>query len=135
MNELTQNHASGASEQLLFDANFIPDLGYLNLMADGDQIFVQEMIATFLDSAPVLIGKLEAGIEAHDLEMIRFGAHKLATHIHIMGIHPAIAAIDTIEKQYKNYDLIKPLVEQVILIVKMSFAYFRANFECANEAN
>jgi HPt (histidine-containing phosphotransfer) domain-containing protein len=60
------------------------DLAELEAAVD-DPAFVRELISTFLNDAPGLVGTLRSSLEQHDLEELRRAAHTLKSNGRTFG--------------------------------------------------
>jgi HPt (histidine-containing phosphotransfer) domain-containing protein len=70
--------------------NRLTDLTYLTDLSKGNEKFVDDMIAIFLEENPREIEMLREGIEKSDFDMIRAYAHKLRSTIPFVGIERLI---------------------------------------------
>lgn len=67
----------------------IVNLNYLEEFCEGDKIRMQKYINIFLDSAPVLIGKLQAGLKEENFEQLANQVHGFKTKWIMMGMQEA----------------------------------------------
>lgn len=95
----------------------LPDLTYLNKMADGDQSFVKEIVNIFLEACPPMLSSLKESAEKGDHENLRQISHKLITQLSSVGILSAINDVKRINKGSKD---MPDLVETVDRIIKIS---------------
>lgn len=95
----------------------LPDLTYLNEMADGDETFVKEMITHFLEIAPGSLGSLKESALSGDLDKLRFVAHTLLPQLTFVGILAAIPDISQIEEGSKQGDDLSVGIERAIKII------------------
>lgn len=92
------------------------DLSYLEMLADGDAGFINEMITTFIKNTPELIDEMKAALSKKDYVEIGRVAHKIKPTITFMGIHSFEEKIKTLEqygKEEKNVDEIESLVSEL----------------------
>src|SRR4051812_4028439 len=64
----------------------ITDLTYLSELSQGNEQFIQEMIALFLQENPREIEMLEEGIKNRNFYAINMAAHKLRSTLPFVGI-------------------------------------------------
>lgn len=76
----------------------IADLTYLRTMSNNNQVFIDEMISTFIQSMPVSIAEINNSLKASDWESLRRGIHKIKPSITLMGLHIAKAKAIEIEE-------------------------------------
>lgn len=103
------------SEVLTDDVNYtIPDLTYLRELSGGDEIFVKEMIAFFIENTPEKLNLMKEYALSGDHEKLRFAAHKLLSDLAFVGLPSAFADIKKIENESKFMDDLSLVIERVI---------------------
>lgn len=94
----------------------IVDLSYLNMLADGDPDFINEMITTFIANTPELIDEMKTALGNKEYVEVGRVAHKIKPTITFMGIHSFEDKIKTLEaygKEASNIDQIEILVKEL----------------------
>ena len=109
----------------------IYSLDKINEMADGDQDFINSVIAVFLEEVPQDLENLEKAIQDKDYEKVYKLAHKIKPNVDLLGMEQtrAIALeIETLGKSTKNsteieekFPHLKKDVLQVISELKNDF--------------
>ncbi|MEZ4688127.1 MAG: response regulator [Bacteroidia bacterium] len=79
-----------------------PDLSYLQNIADGDQEFVNEMVAVFRDEVPEELQKLKAAVHQKDSQTAAFFVHKLRSRIRVFGLNDYKILADRLEPMLKT---------------------------------
>lgn len=95
----------------------LPDLTYLNKMADGDESFIKEIVNIFLEGCPPMLSSLKESAEKGDHENLRLISHKLITQLSSVGILSAINDVKRINTGSKD---MPDLVETVDRIIKIA---------------
>ncbi len=78
------------------------DLSYLQEMANGDQTFIRDMIAIFLNEIPKGLDQIQSGIKDKDFTFICGTAHRIKSNYMMMGMKEQQEMALTIEKMIKN---------------------------------
>ncbi|MCX6249841.1 MAG: tetratricopeptide repeat protein [Bacteroidetes bacterium] len=68
------------------DKSLVTDMSYLNTFCEGDRKKMQKYIAMFLQSAPVLLEKVNAALAADDFIMVADQLHGFKTKFIMMGM-------------------------------------------------
>lgn len=85
--------------------NRIYSLEKLNEIAQGDDVFVQELIITFIETASEEIENMQKLMEVGDWKAIGKIAHKLAPNYAYMDSEPLYTLAVNIEKKIQKSDL------------------------------
>ena len=94
-----------------------PDFTLLKEMAEGDEAFLKEIIALFLENGPAMVTSIEESAAAGDCDALRFAAHKILSDLSIVGIKSAIKDVEIIEKQAALRNIAAVNVERAIEII------------------
>jgi len=116
--EGNNNNVSVKTDKL--DENFnstSPDLTYLKEMAEGDEVFFNEIITHFLENGPKLLNSLRESVLSEDYEKVRFIAHKLLPQLTFVGILAAVDDVRKIEDECNLMDDLSVVTERVIIII------------------
>ncbi len=70
-------------------AEEIVDLTYLRTMSNNNQVFITEMISTFIESMPMSIAEINTSLATRDWENLKRCIHKIKPSITLMGLHIA----------------------------------------------
>jgi CheY-like chemotaxis protein len=92
------------------------DLSYLKQLAEGDNEFVAEMIALFIEQTPAEIEKLEICLLKKEWESMRILSHKLRSSVSFAGIKELegwLLAIEEYSEKGTHLDQIPGLVSRV----------------------
>lgn len=71
-------------------------------MSNGDERFVQSIVATFLTNAPIAMSHIREGIEKTDFEKIRFYAHQLKSSIDFFAVETIQPIVRSMELEAKT---------------------------------
>jgi HPt (histidine-containing phosphotransfer) domain-containing protein len=109
----------------------IYSLDKLNEMADGDDEFINSVIAVFLDEVPADLEMLEQAIEKKDYSNVYQLAHKIKPNVDLLGMEQTRAnalEIETLGKKEGSGDAIEKLfpllkndIHQVVSQLKKDF--------------
>lgn len=86
------------------DNCLIPKLQDLMLMANGDKVFLKEMIEIFINSSQCDIGLMQQNIQEKNYQAIADIAHKMASPLKHMNIMEVYKTIKCIEKAAESSD-------------------------------
>ncbi|KAB7529582.1 Hpt domain-containing protein [Flagellimonas olearia] len=101
----------------------IYSLDKINEMAEGDQDFINSVIAVFLEEVPEDLEGLEKAISQKDYENVYKLAHKIKPNVDILGMEQTrdrALEIETLGKNTGNFDEIEqkfPLLKKDVLQV------------------
>ncbi len=82
--------------------NKLTDLTSLRKMSNNDELFVQELVKSFVDKTPELLDELNAASQQEDWPLVGSLAHKLKPNLAFMGIESLKELIMTLEHKGKN---------------------------------
>lgn len=109
----------------------IYSLDKIKEMADGDQDFIQSVIAAFIDEVPQDLQNLEEAVQSGDHEQIYKMAHKIKPNVDLLGMEQTRANALELETMGNNLgDLtlirnkfpgLKSDLEQVLLELRKDF--------------
>ncbi len=109
----------------------IYSLDKLNEMAEGDEDFINSVIAVFLDEVPADLEMLEQAIEKKDYSNVYQLAHKIKPNVDLLGMEQTRAnalEIETLGKKEgsgeaieKLFPLLKNDIHQVVSELKKDF--------------
>lgn len=109
----------------------IYSLDKINEMADGDNEFINSVIAVFLEEVPQDLESLERALEIGDFEQVYQLAHKIKPNVDLLGMEQTRAAaleIETLGKSEANmaqiqnvFPGLKKDIEQVVTELKNDF--------------
>lgn len=109
----------------------IYNLDKINEMAEGDEDFINSVVAVFLEEVPTDLNALERAIEGKDYDSIYKLAHKIKPNADLLGMEQARAMaleIETLGKDPKNlsevehkFPLLKKDIQQVVTELKHDF--------------
>lgn len=94
-----------------------PDLTYLNELADGDEVFIKEIITYFVENSPGTLSLIRESALSGDYKKLRFEVHTLLPQLTCVGILEAIPYFEKIERSDKLYDSIFVELETAIKII------------------
>ena len=93
------------------------DLSYLRSISDNQQTFINQMIQSFLDLAPVYIDDMKKAIEQENYQDLALSTHKLKPSATYMGIENLLQVMEQIEELVKQAappkDQIQGLIKEV----------------------
>ncbi len=121
-----------AHDQSPFDSSFELNLEYLQEVSGGDEEFEQEILATFLESAPDLMDALDRALESLDAPAVRHASHTLKGSSRSIGGQPFSKICEIIETNSKQGLLDQCHVQ--IPDLKVSFARLQRACRCHIEA-
>ena len=100
-------------------------------MADGDEEFIQSVIAVFLEEVPEDLGGLETAVGTGDYQQIYQLSHKIKPNVDLLGMDHTRALALEMETMGKNQESLEGIrerfvrfkkdVEQVISELKSDF--------------
>jgi HPt (histidine-containing phosphotransfer) domain-containing protein len=109
----------------------IYSLDKLKELADGDEDFIQSVVAVFLDEVPEDLGQLEVAIKQKNYPSIYQLAHKIKPNVDLLGMEQTRAAaleIENLGKQGntgeqidKIFPILKNDIHQVVSELKKDF--------------
>ncbi len=109
----------------------IYSLDKLKELADGDEDFIQSVVAVFLDEVPEDLGQLEVAIKQKNYPSIYQLAHKIKPNVDLLGMEQTRAAaleIENLGKQGntgeqidKIFPILKNDIYQVVSELKKDF--------------
>ena len=95
-----------------------PDLTYLTELANGDEIFIKEIITYFVENSSEILHSITESALSGDYKKLRFEVHTLLPQLTFVGILEAIPYFEKIERSDKLYDSIFVELETAIKIIK-----------------
>ncbi len=114
------------NEVLTDDMNYsVPDLTYLRELSGGDEIFVKDMIAFFIENTPEKLNLMKEYALSGDHEKLRFAAHKLLSDLAFVGLPSAFAEVKKIENESKFMDDLFVAIERVIKTINLGIIDLR----------
>ncbi|WP_430908960.1 Hpt domain-containing protein [Maribacter sp. 2-571] len=109
----------------------IYSLDKINEMAEGDEEFVQSVIAVFLEEVPTDLELLEGALKRKNYEQVYKLAHKIKPNVDLLGMEQTRAAaleIETLGKSESNMSEIERIfpvlqkdIAQVVSELKKDF--------------
>ena len=109
----------------------IYSLDKINEMAEGDQDFINSVIAVFLEEVPTDLESLEVALREKNHEQVYQLAHKIKPNVDLLGMEQTRAAaleMETLGKQAGNMEDIERLlpslkndIHQVVVELKNDF--------------
>lgn len=75
-------------------------LSYLENFCEGDKIRMQKYINMFLETAPVLIARIQSALNKNDYEEVAAQVHGYKTKLIMMGMNKAQDLVSKIEKEH-----------------------------------
>jgi len=101
----------------------------------GDDDFVMEkMIDIFLENTPIMISKIEEGLENKDYDQVNFYAHKLKSSIDNLSINQLTDEIRLIEKYAKERSSLgnlPDLINKLKAVIKIVIEEIKIDFKKA----
>ena len=73
------------------------DLGKLNSISNGDQLFIKKMLELFVDSIPTTMTEMKAALDGGDLQMVADNAHRIKPTLQNLGINSIESEIKMLE--------------------------------------
>lgn len=92
------------------------DLSYLKKVSNNNTEFIQEIIASFLESMPKTVEDIKVQLDQKNWEQLSRVVHKIKPTITLMGIHQIKDKIVLLEQESKNgqnENTIQTLAEEV----------------------
>jgi HPt (histidine-containing phosphotransfer) domain-containing protein len=109
----------------------IYNLNKIREMAEGDEEFIQSVIAVFLEEVPEDLGGLETAVGTGDYQQIYQLSHKIKPNVDLLGMDHTRALALEMETMGKNQESLEGIrerfvrfkkdVEQVISELKSDF--------------
>lgn len=96
-----------------------------------EEIVMDKMIDIFLENAPVMISKIEEGLEQKDYDQVNFYAHKLKSSIDNFSIIQLTDDIRLIEKYAKekiSLEKLPTLVKKLKLVLESVIKEIKIDF-------
>jgi HPt (histidine-containing phosphotransfer) domain-containing protein len=109
--------------------NLLYNLDQLHDLSEGNQLFIDKMMALFIELMPQIISELGIGLKEQNYQRIHAAAHKAKPSIDMMGINSLKDTIRDLEKNAlkdQNVDQIKPLIEKVSKIIEQVLIQLRS---------
>lgn len=94
-----------------------PDFSLLNEIVEGDHDFFMEILALFLENAPVMVKSIEESAASGDFSTLRFSSHKILSDLHIVGLNYSIDIVERIEKDAAMGRVDSELVEKAVQMI------------------
>jgi len=84
----------------------ILNLAYLDLLADGDDHFKQEIFASFLEHFPVMINSLEVAFKDQNADEMKHAAHKAKSPVKFLGLDALWEELNYLEESIRENGVI-----------------------------
>ncbi len=97
-----------------------------------DEMVMDKMIGIFLENSPIMISKLEEGLEQEDYEQVNFYAHKLKSSIDnfsIIELTDDIRLIEKYAKEKSSLDKLPSLVKNLKLVLEAVIKEIKTDFK------
>lgn len=109
----------------------ICNLNYLKKISPENPAFLKDMVQLFLKNAPISMGLIKNGMATNDWDTVQMQAHKLRSHIDVMGMSPeyGIVAKQIEENAFKQQNL-KSIAS---LVSKLDAVFEKATKELQKE--
>ena len=78
------------------------DLSYLKKISNNNQVFIKEMIESFLECAPQYLSEIESFTQQQDWLNVQMTAHKLKPSATYVGLPHLLEIILSIEEEVKD---------------------------------
>lgn len=78
------------------------DLTFLEEISDGDQVFINDVLQTFLQEMPKDLAQMQEALEHQDIVMVGKMAHKTKSTLQTLGLHDLKELALTIEQTTKR---------------------------------
>ncbi len=85
----------------------------LNEFADGDEVFIEEIISLFLTKTPIAIETILDSEKKNDFIRIKQEVHKLKSSLGLFGIIKATESVEIIENEIENNQFGDPLRTEI----------------------
>jgi CheY-like chemotaxis protein/two-component sensor histidine kinase len=92
---------------------------YLKDFAEGDQSFIKNMVAIFLENTPESIEIILKSNKDDDMKTLKEEIHKLKSSISLLGINKASESIEIIENEIETNPLSQKRRDEVIYLNKI----------------
>ena len=104
---------------------------FAELMGDGGQAMVTELMRLYLEGTPILIEEFKRGLASHDMESIQHAVHTLRSGSAQIGAHHFAALATELEELCYRNDLPLILTKATALQAESErvIHYFRTEFE------
>ena len=89
---------------------------YLKDFADGDDIFIRNMVAIFLEKTPETMALILESNKNDDIKTLKSEIHKLKSSISLLGIIKASESVDNIERELEINPLGQKRKEEVVYL-------------------
>lgn len=97
-------------------------------IANGDQVFIREMISLFLEKAPITLREINESYEAGDYTKLEAKAHKLKSSIQIIAndpLHQLVVDIEDKAKSTKNKAAFASQIRKLNEQINLLFAFLK----------
>ncbi|TRX51421.1 response regulator [Fulvivirga sp. M361] len=114
------------------DSQNVVDLTYLENVCNGDQVFIKEMIETFIKNTPIGLNEMQKSMDMAQWDDVAKVAHKIKPSISFMGLDnlkPLVKNIELYGKENYNTELIPNLVTTLSDECKKAIGELRAILE------
>ena len=101
----TLENSGEAKETVSSDQGTVTNMSYLKTFCEGDREKMQKYVSMFLQSAPVLLEKLNAALDANDFMEIANQLHACKTKFIMMGMKDTGNLSVNLEQQCRNGSL------------------------------
>ena len=101
----------------------ITNLAYLKNLSDGSEAFVREILEMVISELPKTAHELNQSLINNDWGNVKFFAHKMKPSFGLIGVKPAEALMQHIEKNATDMTeprILKEMVDQTLIFVQKS---------------
>jgi HPt (histidine-containing phosphotransfer) domain-containing protein len=101
----------------------VTNLDYLKELSDGNEEFIKDIVATFVDETPENIKKLQAAISAKDYLTIKTVAHKIKPSMTFFGISELegeVLALELNAHKLQNLEHIPTQIEKIAGVLNLA---------------
>lgn len=111
----------------------IYSLDKINEMAEGDQDFINSVVAVFLEEVPVDLLALEQALEENNYQKVYQLAHKIKPNVDLLGMEQTRAAaleMETLGKSESNMEEIKRIFPSLKNDIDQVVSELQNDFDC-----
>ncbi|MFD0798039.1 Hpt domain-containing protein [Maribacter chungangensis] len=111
----------------------IYSLDKINEMAEGDQDFINSVVAVFLEEVPVDLLALEKALEENNYQKVYQLAHKIKPNVDLLGMEQTRAAaleMETLGKSESNMEEIKRIFPSLKNDIDQVVSELQNDFDC-----
>lgn len=107
----------------------VTNLAFLKQLTKDDAEKMQKYISMFLENAPKLLARIEAGLAQKDLAEVKIAAHSLKPQLSYMGVKEEISMVFLVEQtasEQGHIDGLTKLVYQLKTVCELAFDELRS---------